>query len=455
MCKEEKMKLRSLIMLLVISFLVLSGCSPSTDPTDETITLKLAIQDAGYGVAHWEHIISTFEAEYPNVKVELTASPDIGTLISTMAQAGNDDEMFDLIQAYSPYAAEGLLEPLDDLLDMSLPDNESVLLKDSFLEGVDKMIVPEADGKIYKLPKAMWLGGLFYNKDVFTKYGWDTNPQTWSEFLDLMADIKADGLSPLTYAGIYNYLYFTVGWHKAFELAAEAGDTGFRNDFVNYADNRFNNEYMLGVYDKIYQLGQLEYFDSGVAVLDHTQSQMQVIQEKAALVSSADWIDNEMKSVYPETGFTWGYMSIPFAETAGSEIYVTAGASDSLSIWAGKSDTQKEWAKKFLLWTFTNDSQKVTAEAATALPATKTFYEDEANIANLVSAQKAIFDYINNNNVVIESNFAIKPANLDGELMQMANTEFETNIPLISLGQKTAAEVLNKANEYYQQALGR
>jgi len=448
--------LRKLFVLLAIASLTLVGCAQTEpEPEVEEIVLKLAIQDAGYGTAHWEHIIKTFEAEYPNVKVEMTASPDIGTLISTLAQAGNDDEMFDLIQAYSPYAAEGLLEPLDDLLDMPLPDNPDILLKDAFLEGVDKMIVPEADGNVYKLPKSMWLGGLFYNTKVFEKYGWNTNPQNWEEFLALMADIKADGLSPMTYAGIYNYLYFTVGWHKAFELADEAGDTGFRDEFVNYADNRFNNEYMLAVYNKIYQLGELGYFDQGVAVLDHTQSQMQVIQEEAALVSSADWIDNEMKSAYPADGFTWGYMSIPFVEEKGGAIYVTAGASDSLSIWAGKSDTQKEWAKKFLLWTFTDDAQKVTAEAATALPATATFYDNEENVANLVSAQKAIFAYIAENNVVIESNYAIPPANLDGELMQMANTEFETNIPLISLAQKTANEVLDAANAYYQQAVGR
>ena len=267
------MNLRKLFVLLAIVSLTLVGCAQTEpEPEVEEIVLKLAIQDAGYGTAHWEHIIKTFEAEYPNVKVEMTASPDIGTLISTLAQAGNDDEMFDLIQAYSPYAAEGLLEPLDDLLDMPLPDNPDILLKDAFLEGVDKMVVPETDGNVYKLPKSMWIGGLFYNTEVFEKYGWNTNPQNWEEFLALMADIKADGLSPMTYAGIYNYLYFTVGWHKAFELADEAGDTGFREEFVNYADNRFNNEYMLEVYNKIYQLGELGYFDQGVAVLSYSIS---------------------------------------------------------------------------------------------------------------------------------------------------------------------------------------
>jgi hypothetical protein len=182
MCKEDKVKLRKLFALLTIASLTLAGCSQAEpEPEVEEIVLKLAIQDAGYGTAHWEHIIETFEAEYPNVSVEMTASPDIGTLISTLAQAGDDEEMFDLIQAYSPYAAEGLLEPLDDLLDMPLPDNPNILLKDAFLEGVDKMVVPEADGNVYKLPKSMWLGGLFYNKDVFEKYGWDTNPQNWCQ----------------------------------------------------------------------------------------------------------------------------------------------------------------------------------------------------------------------------------------------------------------------------------
>lgn len=454
MCKEETVKLRNLLSIVVVSLVILSGCTPAEkDP--EMITLKLGIQDAGYGTAHWEHIIETFEAEYPNVTVEMTANPDIGTLVSTLAQAGDDEEMFDLFQAYSPYAAEGLLEPLDDLLEMTLPDHPDTKLIDAFYTGVDKMIVPEADGHIYKLPKAMWIGGLFFNKAVFAAHGWDTNPTTWSEFEALMADIKADDVSPMTFAGIYNYLYFTVGWHKAFELAAEAGDTTFRADFESYASNRYNNEYMMEVYDKIYQLGVNGYFDQGVAVLDHTQSQMQVIQEEAALVSSADWIDNEMKSAYPATGFDWGFMSIPFAETEGSAIYLAAGASDSLAIWGGKSDVQKEWAKKFLLWTFTDDSQKVSAEAATALPTTKTFYENADNMNNLVSAQKSIFEYMSKNNVVIEANFAVAPSNLDSDQMQLANNEFEGNIPQICLANKTASEVLDAANAYYEKAIGK
>ena len=83
------MKLRKLFALLTIASLTLAGCSQAEpEPEVEEIVLKLAIQDAGYGTAHWEHIIETFEAEYPNVSVEMTASPDIGTLISTLAQAG-------------------------------------------------------------------------------------------------------------------------------------------------------------------------------------------------------------------------------------------------------------------------------------------------------------------------------------------------------------------------------
>lgn len=447
------MKLRKFAVLGVLSALLFSGCAPKEEEP-EIITLKLGIQDAGYGVEHWDHIIETFEAEYPNVKVEMTADPQIGTLVSTLAQAGNDEEMFDLFQAYTPYAENGLLEPLDDLLEMTLPDDPSTKLKDAFYLNVADMILPEADGKIYRLPKAMYIGGMFYNKALFEQYGWDTNPQNWTEFLALMEDISADGIVPMTFAGIYNYLYFTVGWHKAFELAEAAGDLeAFNESFVNYGSNRFNNEYMVEVYDKIYQLGEKGYFDDGVAVLDHTQSQMQVIQGEVALVSSADWIDNEMKAAVP-AGFEWGFMSIPMVDNVGDSIYLNAGASDSLVIWAGKPDENKEWAKKFLLWTYTVDAQKVTAEVATALPVTKGFYADEANMANLVSAQQSIFEYMNANTIVLATNFAIAPSDLDSEKMQMANTEFETNVPQICLANKTASEVLDAANAYYEEAIG-
>ena len=49
------MNLRKLFVLLAIVSLTLVGCAQTEpEPEVEEIVLKLAIQDAGYGTAHWE-----------------------------------------------------------------------------------------------------------------------------------------------------------------------------------------------------------------------------------------------------------------------------------------------------------------------------------------------------------------------------------------------------------------
>lgn len=52
------------------------------------------------------------------------------------------------------------------------------------------------DGKLYSVPGGMVIGGLFYNKALFTEKGW-TAPTTVDELTALLDKAKADGLYPL------------------------------------------------------------------------------------------------------------------------------------------------------------------------------------------------------------------------------------------------------------------
>lgn len=91
-----KKKLFSTLSAAVMLSALLAGCSSNEaektgEPTDATTetptqettdgekeTLKVAVFEGGYGKAFWEEVVKRFEADYPNVTVELTASPKIG-----------------------------------------------------------------------------------------------------------------------------------------------------------------------------------------------------------------------------------------------------------------------------------------------------------------------------------------------------------------------------------------
>lgn len=51
-------------------------------------------------------------------------------------------------------------------------------------------------GKLYSIPGAMVVGGLYYNKELFAEKGW-TAPTTWDEMIALFESAKAEGVYPL------------------------------------------------------------------------------------------------------------------------------------------------------------------------------------------------------------------------------------------------------------------
>src|SRR5690606_34721013 len=95
-----------------------------------------------------------------------------------------------------------------------------------------------------------------------------------------------------------------------FDLAKANGsfDT-YLNNFRNYDGPQLTTEENKEAWSRMYEFGKQGYFPAGVAALNHTQSQMQVMQHKAAMVATGDWVGNEMTEFTPE-GFTWGFMSI-------------------------------------------------------------------------------------------------------------------------------------------------
>lgn len=214
-------------------------------PKDEKVTLKYAHWENGYGRAWIDRAIESFTEKYPNVKIDVQASPKINTILSTMAAANNDKDMFDMMSPYfsgtdyRTLAEQGKFEPLDDLFDRELLDTPGKTVKDILIEGAyeNREVI---NGKSYQLPMGIYTTGLFYNKNLFEEKGWNTQPKTWDEFVELLEIIKQDGMTPLTFPGIYpNYIDMAFGKSKAFELADSKGKAEqYEKDFREYTGDR-------------------------------------------------------------------------------------------------------------------------------------------------------------------------------------------------------------------------
>jgi multiple sugar transport system substrate-binding protein len=87
------------------------------------------------------------------------------------------------------FAAQGLLDPIDDVWD-KIGGNFSDAVK-SLSKGVD--------GHYYLVPIYNYPWVVFYNKSVFASKGYQI-PKTWDDFISLAKQMQKDGLIPLAFA---------------------------------------------------------------------------------------------------------------------------------------------------------------------------------------------------------------------------------------------------------------
>ncbi len=446
-------KLAMGLSVLMVLFLLGGGLSAQAPVSTEKVTLKIGYQEGGYGIDFLTYAIRTFQNKYPNVTIKLTNSPDLGTVVSTLAQAGNNADMFDIFTGEGPYAAAGKLEPINDILESTFPDNPKLKVKDGLYKGVYETLSKNTAGEIFRLPRAIYVGGLFYDKAFFQKNKWNENPKTYAEFLKLMDSIKAKNVVPMTFSGMYNYIGFSVWWNKAFELAELNGTLDkVKGDFMAYRSPRYDTPEMRTLYTRLYEMGKKGYFSKGLSALDHTASQMLMLQNKVALVSTADWVENEMKSsgAVPEN-FQWGFMTIPMGSKATDTIWLNNGDSDSAVIWKDKPELSKAWSKEFLKWTLTVDVQRNMAKVAGAMPVRAAFYDSKTNLDSLTSSQKAISSYMASHKTRLENNFTVTPK--VGPSDAQADKLFVESVPLICQGELDPLPVLKQAEALFQKGL--
>jgi len=446
-----------------------ASSAPSSAPSDnksdvypenglsktEKVTIKWGYWENGYGREWADNAIKKFTEKYPNVKFEVTSSPVIRDLIGTKMAAKNDNDMFDIISpsfngdAGTIAQKEGLFEDLSDLWEREVPDKKGVKLKDVVLPNTMEY-AQKIDGKFYQIPMGAYALGLFYDKTLFEKNGWNQNPKTWDEFKKLITDIKSKNLIPITYPGVYStYLMygFTV---KQFELAERKGTLDqFTKDYRAYKLPAFSSPEFKQIWERIAELGKLGAFPDGVAALNHTQSQMQLLQGKAAMASTGDWVENEMKDSIPD-GFKWGFMTVPFGGSPSDKIWIENGiGAGSMMIWKNKPENVKKWAKEFNMFLMTNDIQAFNGKFGIS-PIRKDFSENPKNLEQLQAAPRAVLEYAKNNNSQFGT--SVREVSFSHPSSGKANKLYQDSINDMASGKKDPNPILEELDKLIKEA---
>jgi N-acetylglucosamine transport system substrate-binding protein len=103
----------------------------------QQVTLKMGFFEGGVGRAFMDYAVQTFTQRFPNVSIEITASPTIENIIMPKISAGDDEDMFDIFSTtrlqWDELADAGKIVPMTDLWERSPYDTPGASLKDLFI----------------------------------------------------------------------------------------------------------------------------------------------------------------------------------------------------------------------------------------------------------------------------------------------------------------------------------
>lgn len=196
------MKIRGLnkIVFMLTCVLLVAGCTSSSgqNTNEEKKNLKIMYFDENY---FYQQYGDLFSMKYPNIDVEVVSTTNISkesvegeqydyqkALIKFM-----DKEQPDVLLINPDYirkiAAEGKLVELQPLIDRDKYDMST------YSQGVLDSIKEMGEGKLYALSPKFDINAIFYNADLFKKYGVEAphDGMTWQEILDTAQRFPTDG----------------------------------------------------------------------------------------------------------------------------------------------------------------------------------------------------------------------------------------------------------------------
>lgn len=341
---------KSIVVLLVIFSVV--SLLPGVSAQDETITLTMTAWDVAT-TPYWQAVIDAYEAQNPNVKVELIdlASSDYGDVINVRLSGGDDTDIITVkdIPGYAAMLTRNQVIPLNDYID------EAGLDLSLYSGAADELTY---EGAIYGLPFRSDIWIMYYNKDIFDAAGLDypTNDMTWDEFDAVARELTSGSGADKIYGA-----HFHV-WRSCVQLATvQDGLNSVISDDYSFMAPTYNMVTSMQKDGIIMDYGELKAGNihySGVFK-----------NGQAAMLPMGSWFIGSLIAAQDagEFDFGWGVAAYPHPE--GVAAGTTAGTLTSLAINA-KSDA-KDAAWDFVQ--FYTGVEGAKALAATGnLPAVRT-----------------------------------------------------------------------------------
>ncbi|MFF0135963.1 extracellular solute-binding protein [Streptomyces sp. NPDC005227] len=332
-----KRRRAALAAVALTGALLATSCGSSDSGSSDSRTLRLwhyEGPDSAMGVA-WKEAIKEFEAQHPGVKVKFEEK-GFEQIQKTAPMVLNSNDAPDLMEYNKGNATAGLLSKQGLLTDLT-PEVTRRGWDKKITGGVRTISRYDANGvmgsgKWYGVPDYAEYTMVFYNKDLFKKYG-IAQPTSLDELTSAMDTFVKKGITPLANAGAeyvaQQYLYQLAlsradrSWVDSYELYK--GRTDFRDAAWTYAAGTFADWVKKGYIGK--KSTGLKAEDAGVSF----------IQGKSPILFSGSWWYGRFKA---ENKFDWGTFLWP-----GSNLTLGSGG----NLWVvPKGAKNKELAYDFI-----------------------------------------------------------------------------------------------------------
>lgn len=313
-------------------------------------------------VAVWEEIVKKYEAQHPDVDIQMQflENEAFKAKLPTLLQS---DDVPDFFYSWGggvlkQQSETGALQDVTAALDA----DGGKLRKAYTPASVDGLTF---DGKTWAIPYKVGLVSFFYNKALFAKAGVKAEDiRTWTDFLEAVKKIKAAGIVPIAGGGgdkwpihfYWSYLVMREGGQKVFEAAKNGEGEGFLDPAVIKAG------------DDLAELGKLEPFQPGYLGATWPQTLGVFGDGKAAMILGFENTEaNQRKNAGDGKGLApdnIGRFVFPTVEGGAGKPTDTLGG---LNGWAVTKKASKE-AIDFLAFLTNADNERMMAKAGMLLP---------------------------------------------------------------------------------------
>ena len=212
---------------LAVGALVFTGCAADNGGSGDDGAVEMTLwqnSTTGPGQQFWTDAIAAFEAENPNVTIEMQSiqNEDLDGKLQTALNAGDPPDIF-LQRGGGKMTAMVNAGQLMDLTDLISDDVKAEIPEGSFA-------AETYQDKVWAMPLSVLPGGLFYAQQAFDEAGIAENPTTIAELEDAVEALKDTGIAPIALGAkdawpAAHWYYFFAIRECSPAVIEETGDT--------------------------------------------------------------------------------------------------------------------------------------------------------------------------------------------------------------------------------------